>query len=184
MTSFLSSKRQQSKAEIEKDYENGDPWGYFNNEHDALRKQILLSELSSFTPSRVLDIGCGNGFITESIQAREIIGVDISSSAIEEAQRRSSSGRIEYRCLSLYELPAAGLKDFDCVMVTGVLYEQYIGKSFPLIYRIIDSLLRPEGILVSVHIDSWYMARFPYSVIRTARYKYRKYDHRLEIYRK
>ena len=178
------SKRQQSLSEIESSYGNPDPWGYFSNPHDQLRRDFLKSVLSKHSPSRALDIGCGNGFITKTIPASEVVGVDISKAAIDEAKLRSSDGNIDYQCRSLFELKERNLGTFDCILITGVLYGQYIGRSMPLIYRIVDHLLRNDGILISVHIDEWYFAKFPYAHIEKHRYKYRSYTHLLEVYRK
>lgn len=50
----------QSKYEIEKWYENKDPWGYKNNPEDLKRKAILLSVIPRRRYRKVLDIGCGN----------------------------------------------------------------------------------------------------------------------------
>ena len=73
-------------------------------------------------------------------------------------------------------------KKFDLIVITGVLYSQYIGKSSSLIYKIIDSLLVPKGILVSVHINDWYNCQFPYLKLKQRFYNYRNYNHKLEIY--
>lgn len=176
--------RPQSKGEIEAEYSSPDPWGYFDNPEDSLRREILVGELSNFKSTRTLDIGCGNGFITEFIPGSSVVGVDISKAAIEEAKKRSKSSHIEYRSGSLFELSPASLGTFDCIVITGVIYDHYIGKSLPLVYQIIDDLLEDNGLLLSVHIDEWYFARFPYAMFKTKRYKYRTYTHRLEVYRK
>ena len=56
----------QSKQELEKWYEEPDKWGYFSNEYDALRLQKILFVLGwgKKRYDRVLDIGCGEGFMT------------------------------------------------------------------------------------------------------------------------
>jgi 2-polyprenyl-3-methyl-5-hydroxy-6-metoxy-1,4-benzoquinol methylase len=177
------STKQQSKEEIELSYARNDPWGYFRNPHDDMRKKILMATLAEYSLSRVLDVGCGNGFITQSIPAASIVGVDISQSAVDEARARST-GSIDFRCSSLFDLPQQKLGSFDCVLITGVLYDHYIGKSLPLVYRIVDDYLSAGGILVSVHIEEWYFAKFPYAGIKRHRYRYREYTHLLEVYRK
>lgn len=176
--------RRQQPAQIDAEYGTEDPWGYFRNPHDQARKEILVSTLGEYRLSRVLDIGCGNGFITQAIRAESIVGLDISQNAIDEAIGRDPQRRIDYRCCSLFDVPALALGQFDCILITGVLYGHYIGKSLPLVYRIIDECLGASGVLVSVHIDEWYFARFPYARVKAQRYAYRTYTHLLEIYRK
>ena len=174
----------QTAKELDTYYVSPDPWGYYQNKHDAARKSILLEAIKAYAFGRALDIGCGNGFLTESFPATEIIGIDISSEAIVEAKSRSRNKHISYVAASLFELPNLDLGAFDCVLITGVLYEQYIGNAHPLVYKIVDGLLAEGGILVSVHIDDWYFARFPYSLTNKRTYRYRSYRHLLEIYRK
>lgn len=174
----------QTAEKLDAHYVSPDPWGYYKSKHDAARKSILLDAIKSYTFSRTLDIGCGNGFITESFPAARVTGIDISGEAIAEARSRSKSDRITYIAGSLFQLPKLDLGTFDCVLITGVLYEQYIGNSYPLIYKLVDSLLEQGGTLISVHIDNWYFARFPYSRVHRRSYPYREYRHLLEIYRK
>ena len=176
--------RVQSQRELDEFYATKDPWGYFSSPHDRSRKQILLAELSQHTLGRVLDIGCGNGFITDGIEAGQVVGVDLSESAIREARSRSTSPAARYLSGSLFDLPSMDLGRFDAVIITGVLYEQYIGRSLPLVYQIVDELLANGGLLVSVHIEGWYFARFPYPLVKAIRYRYREYGHVLETYRK
>ena len=143
--------------------------------------QRVGRELCSAT--HVLDIGCGHGFITRDLPGESIIGVDISSEAIKQAKQYKND-RITFHTASIFALQNIFIETFDLILITGVLYKQYIGNSLPLIYTIIDKLLSNRGILVSVHINSWYHARFPYLLIREYFYDYRDYTHRLEIYEK
>ncbi|MGB9697806.1 MAG: class I SAM-dependent methyltransferase [Thermodesulfobacteriota bacterium] len=174
----------QNKEELEKWYENPDPWGYEKNPEDLNRKAILLSAIPKKPYKKVLDIGCGNGFITNSLPGEKIIGIDISSRAIEYA-KRTCPPHIEFFPYSIFDLPFLGWgKDFDLIVITGVLYPQYIGNSEKLIYTIIDDLLICRGILVCCHIEEWYSARFPYITLHREYYSYREYVHILEVYLK
>ena len=171
----------QSSDDLDKWYGQADPWGYESNPDDLKRKALLLSELPVKDYQRVLDIGCGHGFITRDLPGREVIGVDISSQAVLQAARFAST-RHRFQQASLFELPALFDRPFDLVVVTGVIYPQYIGHALSAAYAAIDRLLAVEGILVSVHIDQWYRARFPMLRLKELYYPYREYTHRLEIY--
>lgn len=174
----------QTKEELDKWYENPDPWNYEKNPDDLNRRAILLSVIPRRHYEKVLDIGCGNGFITTSLPGKKIIGIDISSRAIQYA-RRTSPPHIEYYPYSIFDLPFLDWnKTFDLIIITGVLYPQYIGQSEKLIYTIIDDLLMEGGILVSCHIEEWYSARFPYITLHREYYSYREYVHLLEVYSK
>lgn len=165
-----------------------DPWGYEDNPDDKDRKAILLGELAKIQkPSAVLDIGCGHGFITRDLPGEKIIGVDISATAVEQANKLSKRPHVSYVEGDIFTLSRESLKSpegFDLIVITGVLYPQYIGNAKTTVYDVIDRLLKPGGILVSVHIGEWYTARLPYTMVKDLTYKYRAYQHYLEIYKK
>ncbi len=171
----------QSRDELEKWYQTPDPWGYEGNADDLNRRAMLLSVLPKKRYARVLDIGCGDGFVTHRLPGAAIVGVDLSEKAIEYAKRRETP-HIDYRQLSLFDLPGAELGRFDLVVITGVLYPQYIGDGHLLAYTIVDDLLEPGGHLVCAHITEWYRCRFPYTTISREYYRYREYSHILEVY--
>jgi trans-aconitate methyltransferase len=171
----------QAAEELDQWYGQPDPWGYYSSSDDQRRRDTLLSELPLRPYQRVLDIGCGQGFLTQSLPGHEIIGVDISASAIAFA-RRKEYPKCHFQQASLFELPELFQKQFDLITITGVLYPQYIGRATNLVYRIIDPLLARGGVLASVHIDAWYQCRFPYLLMKEHFYPYRTYIHRLEIY--
>ena len=159
-----------------------DPWGYENNQDDIIRREILLSEIPNLIYKNTLDIGCGQGFITKNLPGENIIGIDISNNAIEFAKKHISSTNISFIESSIFDIHNRINKKFDLIVITGVLYPQYIEKSTNLIYLIIDQLLEQGGILISVHINEWYNCQFPYLRLKQMFYKYRNYNHNLEIY--
>lgn len=172
----------QSKEELERWYSTSDPWDYDVHPDDEKRRDMLLSELPDRPYTDVLDIGCGNAFITRNLPGCNVLGMDISEAAITYA-RQFQDDRRKFISGSIFNLnhllPG---RTFDLVVITGVLYPQYIGKAHNLIYLLIDSVLAKDGILVTVHIDEWYRARFPYLMMTSHFYDYREYLHRLEVY--
>lgn len=172
----------QSMEELDQWHASDDPWQYESTPDDLRRKSILLSEIPSRSYGRTLDIGCGQGFVTRDLPGSSVMGIDISSQAIARAQRYSDDA-LQFRQASIFDL--AGCEErYDLIIVTGVLYPHYIGNSLTLIYRIVDRLLAENGVLVSVHIDAWYKARFPLLLLKQHFYDYREYTHRLEVYGK
>lgn len=173
----------QNREEIEKWHKNKDPWNYNDNKDDAKRKEILLSEIPNKKYLNVLDIGCGQGFITKDLPGDNIFGVDISQSAIKFATKISDD-RLKFKQASIFEIDKLFKVKFDLIIITGVLYPQYIGNSSSLIYLLIDKILNTNGILVSVHINDWYQLQFPFFKLKQLYYDYRQYIHNLEIYSK
>lgn len=174
----------QSKKNLDKFHNDIDPWDYEKSNDDLIRRDILLREISEFSPKSILDIGCGQGFITSKLNADEIMGIDISSRAIEHAKLQNKNKKIQYFNLSIFELFDFNNSKFDMILITGVLYPQYIGDSSSLIYSLIDRILLTGGTLVNVHIDEWYRCSWPYIKIKDLHYPYRTYTHKLEIFRK
>jgi predicted TPR repeat methyltransferase len=179
-------KNLQPLEELERWWEKPDPWDYEKNPEDINRRAMLLASLPKKKYARILDIGCGNGFVTNRLPGEEIIGIDISANAIKHANKNKPS-HIQYFQSSLFQLSEISyLKDsqYDLIVITGVLYPQYIGESNRLVYLIIDNFLRVYGDLVCCHIEDWYTSRFPYVTISRDFYPYREYIHLLEVYRK
>ena len=123
----------QDKQDLELLYErNDDPWGYKNETADTTRLSRLSQMLDGVEPKRTLDIGSGNGFVTEKLPGNEIIGLDISENAVKHAQKSALDlgvTNIDYVQGNLLEIEPQEIGDFDLICITGVLYNQYIGKS-------------------------------------------------------
>lgn len=172
----------QSKKELELFHIDKDPWGYENNTEDLNRKRILLHEIPDRTYENVLDIGCGQGFLTKHLPGEKICGIDISQSAIDHAKQNITDDKFCFRQASIFDIGKKVSFKFELIIITGVLYEQYIGDSSSLIYLLVDKILEKNGILISVHINEWYNCQFPYLKIKQLFYKYREFTHNLEIY--
>lgn len=97
---------------LESWYEKSDPWSYRSEGDDAYRKHFICNIIKVYSPSKVLDIGCGEGFITEAIEAKELHGLEISDKA---ASRLAS----HIKRILVPEGP------YDLVLTAGTLYKEY-----------------------------------------------------------
>lgn len=175
----------QSKHDLEEWYKQDDPWAYETTFDDQKRKQVLLNELPDRKYKNVLDIGCGHGFVTRDLPGKKITGIDISEQAVKQATayaKKKNLDHISYRATDLFALPRLLKQKFDLIIITGVMYPQYIGTSNQLVYVLMDELLEKNGVLATVHVDEWYTARFPFLQIKEYFYHYRQFEHRLEVY--
>lgn len=176
----------QSLTELERFYQEPDPWGYDTTPDDAARRARLLAQLPTLPYKRVLDIGCGNAFVTAYLPGDVVVGCDLSTNAIHWACRRvglrPDIGRFNFRVGSIFDLRSDEHGHFDLIVITGVLYPQYIGQGFSLVREIVDDLLLPGGILISCHIADWSPWRFPYAMISADLSPYREYIHRVEAF--
>ncbi|MGE3769782.1 MAG: class I SAM-dependent methyltransferase [Bdellovibrionales bacterium] len=178
----------QPKSELEDFYKTDDPWGYDAHPDDARRKRELQAVLPQVPFKRTLDIGCGNGFVTIDLPGDEVLGTDISDKAIEYARQRAQQQKpdknIKYEAVSFFNMTPEKYGQFDLIVITGVLYPQYIGDASSLARLVIDNLLAPGGHLVSCHIMDWAPPGFTYNLLDRTLYTYRDYTHLLEVYRK
>jgi len=168
----------QSRSSLERLYRKVDPWGYRQNPDDQLRKDKILAALGDRQFKRALDLGCGEGWITQDLPAEEIVGVDISSQAIERA-RQTARGESYITCdLNKDDLPE-GL--FDLIVATGVLYSHYI---VPRVLQKIMKKLVLGGYFLSCHIKDWEQFQIPLSKIHEEEFTYRGRTEHLVLYRK
>lgn len=138
------------KAIVESWYKNVDPWtAAVRGGKIASRKQVtnqaIIDAILSCTPSSVLDIGCGEGWLVRELRARKIsaIGVDAIPAFIEVA-RCSGSG--EFHTVS-YEDIAAGKLDIS--VHAAVCNFSLLGKeSVETLLRAAPSLLESRGLLI------------------------------------
>lgn len=96
------------------------------NWHLQSRMSLVLETIDRFAPpgARVLDIGCGTGFLLEQLAGRDFsgIGIDLSPDSVTIANERLTelgvADRLRAEVGSAYEPPAG---PFDLVTVTDVL---------------------------------------------------------------
>jgi len=112
----------------------------------------ILDALRALRPARVLDVGCGEGWLCRALAAHgiEAVGMDVSAPLVDAA-RAAGSGRFEV-------LPYAGLADaarrlgsFDALACNFALLEEDI---VPML-RDLHVLLAPGGHLVIQTVHPW-----------------------------
>lgn len=76
-----------------------DPWLQSVQAFRSPLKKVILLRIAQLPERRVLDIGCGNGTFTELIRseadADEVLGLDVSPTAISDARSRYPLCRFE-----------------------------------------------------------------------------------------
>ena len=73
-------------------WERGDPWDFESSAYERDRCAQLLKMLEGRRYARVLEIGCGAGYLTRLLapHADHIVALDISQTAIERARALST----------------------------------------------------------------------------------------------
>lgn len=111
---------------------------------DVFQLNKLLEVLKLKMNERVLDLGCGNGFITEYLQKETgayFQGVDISEEAIAQAQKMATTKRLAFSVGNMNNL---NFKPhvFDCVVSIDTLY--YV-DDLEETFKQMMAVLKPEG---------------------------------------
>lgn len=158
----------QSKADLENWYQNPDPWAYKTTPADLKRKAEIIMALNSVNEfqeyERAIDIGCGEGFVTESLPAKVIHGIEISDLA---------ASRFSPKVVRVH----APQDKYDLVMTTGTLYQQYDHSQFKDWMQACAS----KHIVVA-GIKDWLIHYDFGKVIFEKEFSYREYTQRLVIY--
>ena len=124
--------------------------------HDlVVRRGTVLKALNLRTSERVLEVGCGGGYLT--YEAARFVGptgrvcaIDISPDQIAAAQQRGAEfGWVEFRIADVAS-PPYGDAEFDAVFAVQVL--EYM-TDLDAALRQIHRMLRPGGRLVIVATD-------------------------------
>jgi 2-polyprenyl-3-methyl-5-hydroxy-6-metoxy-1,4-benzoquinol methylase len=92
--------------------------------------------------SRILEIGCSNGFITEYIHdhiTSTILGIDFSEVAVEQAQRRTKdkSSSLNFKCINPIDesIPNG---EFDIILLIDSIY--FLGEIKELLQKLNDQI--------------------------------------------
>lgn len=106
----------------------GDEW-YTATDHpiallraeNRLRTRWIAEDINKYIGphAKVLDVGCGAGFLTNylSLQGFDVTGVDLSQSSLDVAKRYDETKRVQYLLADAYKLPFAdGSFDVVCAM--------------------------------------------------------------------
>lgn len=155
----------QSKQEIERWYDQPDPWGYLTNTDDAIRKGLILGALAEYPRFvRALDIGCGEGFITKDLPANHIVGIEISDQAAE---------RLPSNIVRLDEPEG----QYDLIICTGMLYKHYDYEKFVFWLENHSS-----GVVLTCNIKEWECIQPALPEVFNQEFPYREYTQILRVY--
>lgn len=175
---FPSNSVKNQKSEVQELYDIGNNFysiwlddtmtyscGYFKSEYDSLhdaqvnKVHHILKKLNIKEGMSLLDVGCGWGsFLIEAVKKYKVHGIGIT---LSEEQYKKFNERIkeeklenllEVRLMDYRDLIKSGLI-FDRIISVGML--EHIGReNYDLFIKNIDSVLKPNGILLLHYISS------------------------------
>jgi ubiquinone/menaquinone biosynthesis C-methylase UbiE len=118
-------------------------WGYA---YPVQLKKILNKNLKLKKGIKILDAGCGTGYVAEALielKFKNIIGIDFSRAMLEIAKQKKIYSRLI--CQSLNETIKLRSNQFELVVCTGVLTSGHVGpNSIQELIRVV----KPQGYFV------------------------------------
>ena len=140
--------------------------------NESLEFSYRLHEYRNFADKKVLDVGCGNGYILSKYaqEGSKVCGIDITSAAIHLSRRRFELLNLPgaFFVANAEELPFED-QAFDCVCSMGVLHHTpNTKKTVGEIYRV----LKPGGrLIVMFYHRNSALYRLKFSLISLLTYK-------------
>jgi ubiquinone/menaquinone biosynthesis C-methylase UbiE len=117
---------------------------------DEEQLQKLISLIGDGKEKKILDLGCGSGYISEYIVQQtgaSIVGIDFAKGAIKSAQNRVKNIGAEFSVGNINELSFPD-ESFDYVLTIDTLY---FGSDLGKIVKDIKRILKPNGKLITFY---------------------------------
>ena len=126
-------------------------WGYA---YPLKLNKILINKLKLKKTVKILDAGCGTGFVAEvlnKLNYKNIIGIDFSEEMLAIAKSKKIYRKL--MCQSLNKKIELRSKQFELIICTGVLTSGHVGPS--AMHELVR-LLKPQGFFICSIAESVY----------------------------
>jgi SAM-dependent methyltransferase len=123
---------QQMREFMESLWQRGDPWDIESSAYERIRCEHLLKMIDGRRYARLLEIGCGAGFLTRLLAplADEIVALDISQAAIDRARAMSAGPAvIDYRVVNVMDYKPHVDGPWDLIVFSDTMC--YLGWLYP-----------------------------------------------------
>ena len=125
-----------------------DQYGWAYQERELLLKPYL-GMMGNLEGKKVLDLGCGKGWITKILAGRapKVVGVDISEDMISVAEANFTAPNIEYLALDGEKVSYIGEK-FDLIVSSLMIHASKSQKAMIKTLRGCNKILKDNGELI------------------------------------
>ena len=126
-------------------------WGYA---YPLQLNKILTNKLRLKKTIKILDAGCGTGYVAEvlnKLNYKNITGIDFSEEMLAIARSKKIYKKL--MCQSLNEKIELRSKQFELIICTGVLTSGHVGPS--AMHELVR-LLKPQGFFICSIAESVY----------------------------
>ncbi len=110
----------------------------------------LLGLIGNLTGKRILDIGCGNGYLIRKIQASalSVTGVDISENMVQEAKRLGYGSAPSLLCVASSDLLPLATGIYDAAICSLTINNLSSADMAKNTFREAGRILKPGGLFV------------------------------------
>lgn len=108
--------------------------------------QILSGHGLLLPATKVLDVGCGAGFLSNALarESLQVCGVDLSEDSLKVAAKHDSTLSVHYQTANAYQLPFAN-ESFD--VVTALDFLEHVDRPANAIKEF-SRVLKPNGLFI------------------------------------
>jgi SAM-dependent methyltransferase len=110
----------------------GDPWDIESSDYEYARCMHLLRMIEGRHYARVLEIGCGAGFLTRllALYADQVVALDISQTAIERARALGAGpAAVDFRVVNIMDYKPDTDGPWDLIVFSDTMC--YLGWLYP-----------------------------------------------------
>jgi 2-polyprenyl-3-methyl-5-hydroxy-6-metoxy-1,4-benzoquinol methylase len=112
----------------------------------------IVSTLAALSKGDLLDVGCGEGWLSREAaqQGWRVVGLDASAALIEQAREASDA---TYLVMEYKDIPhhVSLLREFDCIVCNFAI----LGEDVQDLLTSLRGLLKPGGSLVIQSVHPW-----------------------------
>jgi SAM-dependent methyltransferase len=113
-------------------WKHGDPWDFENSAYERDRCVQLLRMLAGRRYARVLEIGCGAGYLTRLLapHAEHVVALDVSQTAIDRARTLGAEQtHVDFRVVNVMDYKPQLEGPWDLIVFSDTMC--YLGWLYP-----------------------------------------------------
>lgn len=112
------------------------------------REKMVREYTKTDSTTRILDIGCGPGYVIDYFaDFKEYIGYDVSAAYIDYAQNKYGSEKVKFNNREYDENEASRLGQFDLILMNGLIHHLDDQQTIAL-FNTVKKSLSPKGHLI------------------------------------